>query len=108
MFHTAGVGEFVSVSSPWSSSIIGSDPGEQQNHSHPCQGLQPPGQAATPLPVQEHAEGHAGQHAQEPAGAAHPRERHRQDQEVHLSGHVPRHRHGYEIETNKKALPYLF
>lgn len=75
--------------------LIGSDPGEQQNLHHPRQGPQPPDQAAAPLPVQEHAEGHARQHAQEPAGAAHPRERDLQDQKELLPGPVPCHRHGY-------------
>lgn len=79
--------------------LIGSDPGEQQNHCHPRQGSHPSDQAAASLPVQEHAKGNARQHAQEPAGAAHPRERDHQDQKGLLPGHVPRHRHGY---GNKK------
>lgn len=81
--------------------FIGSDPGEQQNHCHPRQGPQPSDQAAASLPVEEHAKGHARQHAQEPAGAAHPRERDHQDQKGLLPGHVPCHRHGYD---NKNTL----
>ena len=53
-------------------SPAGSDSGEQPDQQHPCQGPGPTGQAAAPLPVQEPAEGAAGQHAQEPAGAADP------------------------------------
>lgn len=80
---------------------IGSDPGKQQNHHHPRQGPQPSDQAAASLPVQEHAQGYPRQHAQEPAGAAHPRERNLQNQKGLLPGHVPRHRHGYENKTTE-------
>lgn len=72
------------------------DPGEQQDQCHSQQGPQPSHQAAAPLPVQERAQGHAPQHAQEPAGAAHPWQLHHQDQKGHLPGHGQHHRHGYE------------
>lgn len=66
--------EKYSLSSHVTFFLVGPDPGEQQDHHHPRQGPQPSDQAAASLPVQEHAEGNARQHAQEPARAAHPRE----------------------------------
>lgn len=80
--------------------LSGPDPGEQHDLRDPPQGPLPADQTAAPLPVQEHAQGHATQHAQESAGAAHPREPDQQDQEGLLRGHGPRHRHGYETSKH--------